>query len=199
MKNYKQKSSLLILLLFIGFTNAFSQKCNVVNENGYDPFTDTDYKLSIGNLIYNDGGKAIITGFQDVMGLFAAKTIDDELFIYFQQHRIIDNDNSSARVDLSIGKGNELILRGDFGKITLTAENDYSPSTKVKTMTRQTQNTISSLYKINLEDLNKLCSGLITTIIVNYDTAPKLIKEIKEKDAKKLLKSWECAPSKLME
>ncbi len=199
MKNYKQGKPLLILLILVGFTNSFSQKCNIVNEDGYDVFTDKDYKLSIGNLIYNDGAKAIITGFQDVMGLFAAKTIDDEVYIYFQHHRIIDNDNTTSREDLSIKKGNELILRGDFGKITLIAENDYSPSSKVKTMTRQTQNTISALYKISPEDLKKLCYGLISTLIINYDNAPKLIKEIKAKMAKKLLKSWECAPSKLIE
>ena len=98
---------------------------------------------------------------------------------------------------MSIAQGNELILIGEFGKLTSTDEKDQSPSTDIKALTRQTKNKITSIYSISRDDLEKLCSSVINTVIINYDTAPKIIKKIKKKKSQKHLKSWSCAPKKL--
>ena len=130
--------------------------------------------------------------------MYAGKSIEGELLIYLQHTRYIDRDNATSREDLSIAKGNELIIVGDFGKLNLVALKDQNPSTETKAMTRQTKNKVCQVYSISPEDLEKLCSSAIKTLIINYETAPKLIKKLKEKDAEKHARMWACAPKELL-
>ncbi|WP_417290714.1 hypothetical protein [Corallibacter sp.] len=138
-----------------------------------------------------------MTGIQDIIALYAGKTIEGELLIYMQHTRYIDSHKNTARDNLSINKDNDLIIVGDFGKINLKALKDQSPTSEDKAMSGSTKNKICQVYPITVENLEKLCSGNINTIIINYSTAPKLIKKIKEKDAKKHLKYWACASKEL--
>jgi len=197
MKKNILNQTLILFFLFFSISLMAQKSCRTIITNEYDADTDIEYEKLIGGIIYDDGAKALLTGFQDIIALYAGKSIEGELLIYLQHTRYVDNHNSTSRENLSIKKDNELIIIGDFGKVKLVASKDQNPSTDVKGLSRQTKNKICQVYSIDKENLKKLCSGQIKTLIINYDTAPKLIKKIKSKKAEKHLKFWSCAPKKL--
>lgn len=197
MKHYL-KLTILSMLFLMGYsTKILGQTCREIISNEYDADTDIEYSQLIGGIIHDDKAKSVMTGIQDIVALYAGKTIDGELLVYMQHTRYVDSHKTNARDNLSISKDKELIIIGDFGKITLKALKDQNPTSEDKAMSGSTKNKICQVYPITVEDLEKLCSRTINTVIVNYDTAPKLIKKIKEKDAKKHLKYWSCAPKEL--
>ncbi|PNQ74623.1 hypothetical protein C1T31_00310 [Hanstruepera neustonica] len=197
MKTFFKSIVLSAFFLMVGTSKVFGQSCREIISNEYDADTDIEYSQLIGGIIYDDKAKSVMTGIQDIVALYAGKTIDGELLVYMQHTRYVDSHKTNARDNLSIGKDKEVIIIGSFGKITLNALKDQSPTSEDKAMSGSTKNKICQVYPITAEDLEKLCSGLINTVIVNYDTAPKLIKKIKEKDAKKHLKYWACSPKEL--
>lgn len=196
-KNFLKKALILFFLLFSTTQIIAQKKCRTIISNEYDADTDIEYTKLIGGIIFNDGAKALLTDFQDIIALYAGKSSEGELLIYLQHTRYVNSDNSTSRENLSIKKDNKLTIIGDFGKIQLTAYKDQNPSTDVKGLTKQTKNKICQVYLIDKENLDKLCSGIIKTLVINYNTAPKLIKKIKPKNAEKHLKLWACSPKEL--